>query len=88
LSRHYPQKWLSFRSAPTYLEFLYTPQGQAIAADNYYRPRDAAVAARFASTFTNKVNLFTIDEVFGGWSKAQKTHFVDGGVFDQIYTKK
>ena len=74
--------------AQAYLEFLYTPQGQAIAADNYYRPREAAVAARFASTFTNKVNLFTIDEVFGGWSKAQPAHFNDGGVFDRIFTKR
>ena len=49
---------------------------------------DAAVAARFASTFTNKVNLFTIDEVFGGWTKAQQKHFADGGVFDRIYLKK
>ncbi|MFN9745812.1 MAG: sulfate ABC transporter substrate-binding protein [Betaproteobacteria bacterium] len=73
--------------AQAYLEFLYTPQGQAIAADNYYRPRDAAVAARFASTFTNKVNLFTIDDVFGGWSKAQPAHFNDGGVFDRIFTR-
>jgi len=74
--------------AQAYLEFLYTPQGQTIAADNYYRPRDQAVAAKFASTFTNKVNLFTIDEVFGGWSKAQPAHFNDGGVFDRIFTKK
>jgi sulfate/thiosulfate transport system substrate-binding protein len=74
--------------AQAYLEFLYTPQGQTIAADNYYRPRDAAVAAKFASTFTNKVNLFTIDEVFGGWSKAQPAHFNDGGVFDRIFAKK
>lgn len=74
--------------AQAYLEFLYTPQGQAIAADNHYRPRDAQVAARFASTFTNKVNLFTIDEVFGGWGKAQPAHFNDGGVFDRIFTRK
>jgi sulfate transport system substrate-binding protein len=74
--------------AQAYLEFLYTPQGQTIAADNYYRPRDAAVAARFASTFTNQVNLFTIDELFGGWSKAQPAHFNDGGVFDRIFTRR
>jgi ABC-type sulfate transport system substrate-binding protein len=74
--------------AQAYLEFLYTPQGQSIAADNYYRPRDPQVAAKFASTFTNKVNLFTIDEVFGGWSKAQPQHFNDGGVFDRIFTRK
>lgn len=46
------------------------------------------VAAEFASTFTNKVTLFTIDEVFGGWSEAQPAHFSDGGVFDRIFTKK
>jgi sulfate transport system substrate-binding protein len=74
--------------AQAYLEYLYTPQGQAIAADNYYRPRDPQVAARFASTFTNKVNLFTIDELFGGWAKAQPQHFNDGGVFDRIFTRK
>lgn len=74
--------------AQAYLEFLYTPQGQRIAAENYYRPRDAKVAAEFAGTFTNKVNLFTIDEVFGGWTKAQTTHFNDGGVFDRIFTRK
>jgi sulfate transport system substrate-binding protein len=73
--------------AQAYLQYLYTPEGQTIAAENYYRPVDPKVAARFEKQFP-KVNLFTIDEVFGGWSKAQKTHFVDGGVFDQIYTKK
>ncbi len=73
--------------AQAYLEFLYTPQGQTIAAENYYRPRNAQVAAKFANTFT-KVDLFTIDEVFGGWTKAQATHFNDGGVFDRIFTRK
>ena len=73
--------------AQAYLQFLYTPEGQTLAAENYYRPVDPKVAARFEKQFP-KVNLFTIDEVFGGWSKAQKTHFADGGVFDQIYTKK
>ena len=73
--------------AQAYLEYLYTPEGQEIAARNFYRPIDAAVAARYAKVFP-KVNLFTIDDVFGGWTKAQKTHFADGGVFDQIYTKK
>ena len=73
--------------AQAYLQYLYTPEGQTIAAENYYRPVDPKVAARFEKQFP-KVNLFTIDEVFGGWSKAQKAHFVDGGVFDQIYTKK
>jgi sulfate/thiosulfate transport system substrate-binding protein len=70
--------------AQAYLEYLYTPEGQEIAARNYYRPRLLAVAKKYASTFPS-VNLITIDDVFGGWQKAQKTHFADGGVFDQIY---
>jgi sulfate transport system substrate-binding protein len=73
--------------AQAYLEHLYTPEGQEIAARNFYRPIDAGIAAKYAKQFP-KLNLFTIDEVFGGWTKAQKTHFADGGVFDQIYTKK
>ncbi len=74
--------------AQAYLEYLYTPEGQEIAASHYYRPRDAKVAAKHASTFNLKVNLFTIDDIFGGWSKAQAEHFNDGGSFDRIYTKK
>ena len=74
--------------AQAYLEYLYTPEGQEIAASNYYRPRDAKVAAKYASTFNLKVNLFTIDDIFGGWAKAQAAHFNDGGSFDRIYTKK
>jgi sulfate transport system substrate-binding protein len=74
--------------AQAYLEYLYTPEGQEIAAQNYYRPRDKGVAAKHAKTFNLNVNLFTIDELFGGWTKAQATHFNDGGVFDRIYTKK
>ena len=70
--------------AEAYLKFLYTTQGQEIAAKNHYRPRDAAVAAKHAADFPT-VNLVTIDEAFGGWQKAQKTHFADGGTFDQIY---
>jgi sulfate transport system substrate-binding protein len=70
--------------ATAYLEYLYSTEGQQIAAKHYYRPRDPAVAAKFSSQF-QKVSLFTIDEVFGGWTKAQQTHFSDGGVFDQIY---
>jgi len=69
--------------AKAYLEYLYTPEGQEIAARNFYRPRLDAVAEKHAKDFP-KLNLFTIDEVFGGWRKAQKTHFADGGVFDQI----
>ena len=63
---------------------LSTAEGQEIAAKNYYRPIDEKVAARYAKQFP-KISLFTIDKVFGGWQKAQKTHFADGGVFDQIY---
>ncbi len=73
--------------AQAYVDYLYSPEGQEIAARNFYRPIDAKVAARYEKQFP-KVNLFTIDEVFGGWTKAQKTHFADGGVFDQIYTRK
>jgi sulfate/thiosulfate transport system substrate-binding protein len=72
------------KQAEAYLAFLYTPQGQEIAAKNFYRPRDAAVAAKYSSTFA-KIDLVTIDKEFGGWAKAQATHFADGGVFDQIY---
>jgi sulfate/thiosulfate-binding protein len=70
--------------AKAYLEYLYTPEGQEIAAKHYYRPRNEAVAAKYARQFP-QVALFTIDQVFGGWTKAQKIHFDDGGVFDQIY---
>jgi sulfate/thiosulfate transport system substrate-binding protein len=71
--------------ARAYLEYLYTKEGQEIAAKNFYRPRDPEIAAKHGNPFA-KVNLITIDEVFGGWKKAQTTHFLDGGVFDQIYT--
>jgi sulfate transport system substrate-binding protein len=70
--------------ARAYVEYLYSPEGQEIAAKNHYRPRDPTVASKYASTFA-KVKLFTIDEAFGGWDSAQKTHFADGGTFDQIY---
>jgi sulfate transport system substrate-binding protein len=70
--------------AQAYLEYLYSPEGQEIAATHYYRPRDAKIAAKHAGQFA-KVNLITIDDVFGGWDKAQKDHFSDGGSFDQIY---
>ncbi len=70
--------------AEAYLQYLYTAGGQEIAAKNHYRPRDAQVAAKYATTFA-ETKLFTIDQLFGGWTMAQKTHFVDGGVFDQIY---
>ena len=73
--------------AQAYLEFLYTPLGQDLAAQHHYRPRDPRVAARYAGTFSPKVSLFTIDEMFGGWAQAQARHFNDGGVFDQIFTR-
>ena len=72
--------------AKAYLEYLYSPEGQDIAGRNFYRPRDAAAAAKYSSVFP-ALKLVTIDEEFGGWAKAQKTHFADGGVFDQIYAK-
>ncbi|SMF18007.1 sulfate ABC transporter substrate-binding protein [Pseudogulbenkiania subflava] len=72
--------------AEAYLQYLYSPAGQELAAQNYYRPRDPKVAAKYADKFS-KVKLFTIDQVFGGWTKAQKVHFADGGVFDQIQAK-
>jgi sulfate transport system substrate-binding protein len=73
--------------ATAYLQYLYTPAGQDIAAQHHYRPVDPKVAARYDKQFP-KLRLFTVDDVFGGWAKAQKTHFADGGVFDQIYTRK
>jgi len=73
--------------ATAYLNYLYTPEAQDLIARYYYRPLDKKVAAKYAKQFP-KINLFTIDELFGGWTKAQKTHFADGGVFDQIYLKK
>ncbi|QUG77658.1 sulfate ABC transporter substrate-binding protein [Erwinia sp. E602] len=69
--------------ADAYLKYLYSPEGQEIAAKNFYRPRDPAVAKQFASTFA-PVNLFTIDGKFGGWTAAQKTHFAEGGTYDQV----
>jgi sulfate transport system substrate-binding protein len=72
--------------ATAYLEYLYSPEGQEIAGKHYYRPRDPKAAAKYANQFS-KVKLFGIDEVFGGWQKAQKTHFSDGGTFDQIIVK-
>jgi len=73
------------KTAQAYVEYLYSPEGQAIAARHYYRPRDPAVAAQFARQFA-AVKLFTVDEIFGGWRKAQKEHFDDGASFDRIYT--
>jgi sulfate transport system substrate-binding protein len=72
--------------AKAYLEYLYTEEGQEIAAKNYYRPTLASVAKKYEAQFP-KVKLVQIDQEFGGWQKAQKTHFSDGGTFDQIYQK-
>ncbi len=69
--------------ADAYLKYLYSPEGQTIAAKNYYRPRDPAVAAKFTKEFP-QLKLITIDDVFGGWTKAQQVHFATGGVFDEI----
>jgi sulfate/thiosulfate-binding protein len=71
--------------AKAYLEFLYSPEGQEIAARHHYRPGLTGVTEKYSATFP-KLNLFTIDEVFGGWAKAQKTHFAEGGTYDQIQT--
>ncbi|WP_409190709.1 sulfate ABC transporter substrate-binding protein [Bradyrhizobium sp. RDM4] len=71
-------------AADAYLQYWYTREGQEIAARNFYRPRDPEIAKKYENAFA-KVELFTIDDVFGGWTKAQKEHFADGGVFDQIY---
>jgi sulfate/thiosulfate-binding protein len=73
--------------AKAYLDYLYSDEGQEIGAKNYYRPQSQAIAEKYKDQFP-KINMFTIDEVFGGWDKAQKTHFADGGTFDQIYKKK
>jgi sulfate/thiosulfate-binding protein len=72
--------------AEAYLIYLYTPKGQEIAAKNFYRPTLDSVAKKYEAQFP-KINLVKIDDVFGGWQKAQKTHFADGGTFDQIYQK-
>ena len=73
--------------AEAYINYLYSPQGQEIAAKNFYRPRDPEIAAKYASQFP-ALKLVTIDDAFGGWAKAQKVHFADGGSFDQIYEKQ
>ena len=70
--------------AQAYLEYLYSDEGQEIAARHYYRPQSTAIAAKYEKTFP-KMNLVKIDDIAGGWQKAQKTHFGDGGIFDRIY---
>lgn len=72
--------------AEAYLQYLYSEEGQTIAAENYYRPRLESVARKFEDQFP-ALNLLTVDNDFGGWTEAQKTHFADGGTFDQIYTQ-
>ena len=72
--------------AKAYLEYLYSPEGQDLAGKHFYRPRSEEALAKHAGRFA-KIELVTIDGAFGGWAKAQKEHFADGGVFDQIYTK-
>jgi sulfate/thiosulfate transport system substrate-binding protein len=72
------------KQAQAYLEYLYSPEGQELAAQNYYRPSDAKVAAKYAKQF-QPVKLFKLGDYFGTWRQAQKAHFDDGGVFDQIY---
>jgi sulfate transport system substrate-binding protein len=74
-------------TAQAYLDYLYSEEGQQIAAKHYYRPTNAKIAAQYARQFP-KLKLVTIDDTFGGWQKAQKAHFADGGTFDQIYLKK
>lgn len=73
--------------AKAYLEYLYSDEGQELAAKHYFRPRNAAVLAKYADRF-KPLPLFTVEEVAGGWTAAQKKHFADGGLFDQIYAKK
>ena len=70
--------------ATEYLKYLYSEEGQEIAAKNFYRPRNTAIAAKYAANFT-QLKLVTLDSEFGSWAKAQQTHFADGGVFDQIF---
>ncbi len=70
--------------AEAFLNYLYTPEAQEIEAKDFYRPRDPAAAAKYKDQFPN-IPLATIETDFGGWDKAQATHFADGGVFDQIY---
>ena len=76
-------KWL----AKGYINYLYSPLGQEMAAKYFYRPRNPEVLAKYSAQFP-KIKTFTIDEVFGGWAQAQKTHFVNGATFDQIYNTR
>lgn len=73
--------------AKGYLNYLYSPKGQELAAKHFFRPRNKQVANKYLAQFP-KQKTFNINDVFGGWAKAQKTHFVNGAIFDQIYTEK
>ncbi|MCU0943592.1 MAG: sulfate ABC transporter substrate-binding protein, partial [Hydrogenophaga sp.] len=73
--------------AQAYLEFLYTEEAQDLIGKHFYRPRSEKAQAKYAKQLP-KLNLFTIDQAFGGWEQAAKVHFADGGTFDQIYTRK
>ena len=83
----YADKHGTRATAQAYLEYLYSDAGQELAAKHYYRPRNEKVFAKYAAERFPKIALFSVDEAFGGWTKAQKTHFDDGGTFDQIYVK-
>ena len=83
----FAKKHGNYELAKAYLEYLYSPEAQEIIARNYYRPSDPAVVAKYSAQFP-KLELFSIDKVFGGWPTAQKKHFADGGTFDQIYGVK
>ncbi len=75
------------KQAEAYLQYLYTEEGQEIAAQNYYRPTNEKISKKYASQYP-KIKLITVEEIAGNWTKAQKTHFADGGIFDQIYQLK
>jgi len=76
----------NIESARAYLEYLYSDEGQALAARNFFRPRNSAIENRYS--YFKKLKLVTVDQAFGGWKNAQRIHFSDGGTFDQIYAKK
>lgn len=77
----------SRKAATAYLNFLYSPEGQEIIAKHYFRPRDAAVLKKYAARFP-AIKTFTVEEKFGSWDAVQKTHFADGGIYDQIVVKR
>ena len=83
----YADKHGTRATAQAYLEYLYSDEGQELAAKHYYRPRNEKVFAKYAAERFPNIALFSVDDAFGGWAKAQKTHFDDGGTFDQIYVK-